>query len=493
MRYDSITFCPWRHTVVVAFSLVGVHVVVAPAGRPLCGTAVATCAIGGATEVSAGAADDTAPKEHVLLQRAGALSRTRSAAEKKAKKTKNTNILAQVNPEDVKTHAIAVASGEKEPRVTEPESNDMDAVSSRGGSLLSLVRRRLQGAASVPNFGVYAVSFVLASLFIAVVGVALLVCRENDSGPRQEDTRRDLPSLPRGGSRFDALEAMGWPGSARHLPSSPQLRAAKFAPASPQLLGRGASLASPRPSLPGRSRLSYDKGCHIATQVSSPPARACEPSAGKSPGPRYSVRRQSGQQATGHLCPMLVVPHGMEFVFAAQEVLTGERQQLTFGIFDLAGHPLCHVLVCESAEGPKCGLEVQFNTGEPLAFIRTQDLYQEPAGSVEICRAEGETFCYIVRERRDAATCRYVLQGTDGEHLMHFQGDFQEKAINGITPSGMLVSSSRRCTLDLPKGDTPKASRGLHYEVRVAPYADAGLQLCALLAIEKAEGGQRRR
>jgi len=78
---------------------------------------------------------------------------------------------------------------------------------------------------------------------------------------------------------------------------------------------------------------------------------------------------------------------------------------------------------------------------------------------------------------------KYALQNRSGERLVTFTGNFREKAINGIAPSGKNVCYTRRCTIDVDN-----VPPGPYYEVRVQPYVDAGLVLCGLLAIDKIEG-----
>lgn len=193
---------------------------------------------------------------------------------------------------------------------------------------------------------------------------------------------------------------------------------------------------------------------------------------------------QLNEHGLSHLCPKLVVPHGVEFVFAVREVLTRQRQMLDFDIVDLAGNPVCRVLAREQhAEGANCGLQVQYINNERLAFVRTNMLYEIPEGLPEICRADGQVYCRLVRDQA-ALMGKYTLQTLDGEQLMVFQGDFHTRAINAITPGGVVVSSSQRCMLDVanvPKGST-------YYKVRVAQGGDIGLLLCGMLAVDKAEG-----
>eukprot|EP00929_Paragymnodinium_shiwhaense_P055173 TRINITY_DN27671_c0_g1_i1.p1 TRINITY_DN27671_c0_g1~~TRINITY_DN27671_c0_g1_i1.p1 ORF type:complete len:615 (+),score=92.11 TRINITY_DN27671_c0_g1_i1:98-1942(+) len=210
-----------------------------------------------------------------------------------------------------------------------------------------------------------------------------------------------------------------------------------------------------------------------------------EPRTPHRPGvpPRMPV--PEGPQQAGCLCPSLVVPHGLEFVFAVPEVLTRSRQQLSTNVVDVTGQPLCRMHVTETGGGRRA-IALQLLDDTPLAEISTEPLYDHPRGLPCIQRPSGEVFCQLVLDQMDASPHssqrRYHLQGADGKCHMSFQGDFAGKAMNGVLPSGMLACSTRRCNAPL------KASgHASFYEVRVAPFVDAGLVLSGLLAVEKAE------
>jgi len=176
------------------------------------------------------------------------------------------------------------------------------------------------------------------------------------------------------------------------------------------------------------------------------------------------------------LCPCLVVPEGMELVFAVRDLLSGEKQQLSFSVVDLEGQPLSHVIVNEV--GPHCGILIQMLDQTPLAWVRTKAVH-DCRGMPEICYPSGEVFCTVAREEA-VPTSRYTLRDTSGQRLYTFHGDFKEKAVNVVSPSGRLICDTERC--ELGSDGTP------HFQVRVAPGIDAGLVLCGLLAVEKIEG-----
>lgn len=223
-------------------------------------------------------------------------------------------------------------------------------------------------------------------------------------------------------------------------------------------------------------RSTWGSGQQQHSTTSLPPTASLP--AGPPPCPDFKASRPQPE----HLCPCLLVPEGMELVFAVRELLTRERQQVSFCIVDLEGKPLSHVIVSEV--GPQCGIHMQLLNNIPLAWVRTKMLYEEPRGLPEICWPSGEVFCTVAPESKPNAGAHngpcYELRDTCGRRLYSVHGDFQEKAINIVSRTGQPVCATERCTL--PFDEKP------YYQVRVAPCIDAGLMLCGLLALEKLEG-----
>lgn len=255
-------------------------------------------------------------------------------------------------------------------------------------------------------------------------------------------------------------------------------------------------------------------GCSLPVLLTERSAVAGQMGAGKAPGWQRSASScslpigpsprlagpspRSPALSSQYLCPDLVVPDRMEFVFAVREVLNTARQQISFSIVDLRGQPLSHIIVNES--GPHCGIHLQMLDGTPLAWIRTECLYERTSrcltagrskelapnaagsasGSVEICRPSGEVFCCVAQD--EGIPCyRYVLRSKTWQRLYTYHGNFRQKAVNVTNSSGQLVCTSERCRMDFDSAP--------HYQVRVAPQTDAGLLLCGLLSIDKLEGG----
>ncbi|CAE7511212.1 LMF2 [Symbiodinium pilosum] len=215
-----------------------------------------------------------------------------------------------------------------------------------------------------------------------------------------------------------------------------------------------------------------------ASAASLPPPKRPSHVGGEA-GAMFSWSPRSSEEEDT-LCPCLVVPEGMEFVFAVREVLADQRQELSFSVVDLEGSPLSHIIVNESGSGPQCGIFLQMLDREPLASIRTDMFFEKPRRLPEICLPSGEVFCSLERD----GSREYVLRDQHQQKLLRLQGNFRDKAVKVISKSGQLVALSERCIIDL--------DGGTHYQVRVAPQTDAGLVLCSLLAVDKIEGGRLR-
>lgn len=187
-------------------------------------------------------------------------------------------------------------------------------------------------------------------------------------------------------------------------------------------------------------------------------------------------------QTTGQdsLCPSLVVPSGTEFVFAVQEVITTERQELSFNIVDLKGTPLSKVILSESRQATQPKIMLQTMAGAPLASVDTHEWHHGTSEPMAICRSSGALFGRIQKE---PSSGRYVIRHRAGRKLLTFHGDFHEKAVNVMSSiTGQLVGASEKCVVDFNSMS--------HYQVRVAPSTDAGLVICGLLAIDKLEGSR---
>lgn len=262
-------------------------------------------------------------------------------------------------------------------------------------------------------------------------------------------------------------EQQAHPGASARSLLVPSLLPASAAP----------SAVSLRPSVlrPPGSRFTFGGSLREGEAAAPRPAPPPLPlPRGSEPAGLFPTARQPERT----LCPCLVVPEGMELVFAVRDLLTRLRQQISFSVVDLEGTPLSHVIVNEVGQGERCGILLRMLDQTPLAWVRTGVIHEE-GGLPEICFPSGEVFCVVGRE--DAVpTGRYTLRDRAGQRLYTFHGDFREKAVNVVSSSGRLVCDTERC--ELGYDGSP------HYQVRVAPSIDAGLILCGLLAVEKLEG-----
>jgi len=270
--------------------------------------------------------------------------------------------------------------------------------------------------------------------------------------------------------------AGGTGAAGRPAPAMPEETAQKGRCLSTALRARGKGSDSMRPSevngVPASS-----VSVPAASDTSLPPPQEPKHVGGEEGGMFNWSPRSAEDFET--LCPCLVVPDGMEFVFAVREVLTVVRQELSFSVVDLDGSPLSHIIVNETGSGPQCGIFLQMLDGEPLASIRTDMLHSWPGRMPEMCYASGEVFCRVAKgDGRD-----YVLRDNEDRILLRLEGNFKEKTVKATSWCGELIALSERCIISL--------DGGAHYQVRVAPGADAGLVLCSLLAMDKIEGGGR--
>lgn len=171
------------------------------------------------------------------------------------------------------------------------------------------------------------------------------------------------------------------------------------------------------------------------------------------------------------LCPSLVVPKGMDLVFAIRSALNQQRQEIDFDILDLQGAPLCRVVVAERGErkAPCCGIFLQTLTRMPLAVVNTEQVYAG-TGPPSLCRPNGSLFGVLKHD----GSAGYTLKHTSGRRLLEFSGDFHRKTVTAVDSSGVRI-----CV-------TEPISNG--YQIRIGPRVDAGMVISCLLGIDKLEG-----
>jgi hypothetical protein len=194
-------------------------------------------------------------------------------------------------------------------------------------------------------------------------------------------------------------------------------------------------------------------------------------SAGSASGSAASSDGKNKDKEQPLLCPSLVVPKGMDLVFAIRSALNQQRQELDFDILDLQGAPLCRVVVAERGErkAPCCGIFLQTLTRMPLAVINTEQVYAG-TGPPSLCRPNGSLFGVLKHD----GSAGYTLKHTSGRRLLEFSGDFHKKSVTAIDSSGVRV-----CVTE---------PRENGYQIRIGPRIDAGMVICCLLGIDKLEG-----
>jgi len=189
-----------------------------------------------------------------------------------------------------------------------------------------------------------------------------------------------------------------------------------------------------------------------------------------------------GGKTVENLCPPLLVPSGMEFIFVMPEVIEAGRQEDSFNVVDLNGSPLSHVVISERTPmgQHRPGIYLQTLAGQTLAVVYTEQIHTGTGKSPLICWPSGAQFAVLKRDSSTGPTGRYKLKHRSGQKLLTFHGDFLEKAINVVNHAGKLVCATERRAVDFDK-------RGSYYQVRVAPHVDAGIVICSLLLIDKLE------
>lgn len=248
---------------------------------------------------------------------------------------------------------------------------------------------------------------------------------------------------------------------------------------------RSHSMASNEPPRPSTHMLNSTVISPPLPAPSPPTMDTMVPDSLPTPQPKLKQKEKSAKRednpkdvkAAEHLCPSLVVPSGMEFVFAVREDLDATRQELNFNIVDLKGAPLSRVVVSEKGDvnAAGCGIFLQTLTRMPLAMVDMKAVHEKQNKSPLICRPNGEVFGQLKYDESG----KYLLKNKAGKGLLIFHGDFSEKAVNVMNTVGKLVCATERCVVDFDSSP--------HYQVRIAPYVDAGLVICGLLCIDKLE------
>ncbi|CAK0878080.1 unnamed protein product [Prorocentrum cordatum] len=258
------------------------------------------------------------------------------------------------------------------------------------------------------------------------------------------------------------------------------------------------------PSVASRTAAASRRGrCTGAAGEQAPPRRSTEgrPRRVRSPGPRRPPavgprgrgRGGAGAAAVGRdevapeadprvLCEESVVPDGWEIIFELPDVLTAQRQEMTFHIFSAQGETISEVVVDEHRPAGECGMRVAQMDGRLMGTVHTDAVHRRRGGMPHICRPCGAVFGTLSRED-SAGASRYALRGEDCRLLFVFKGDFQCRRVSVLRAD----DGQKVCVVEpAPSSDL----REPRYQAKVCEGTDASVVLCGLLAIDKVHGGR---
>lgn len=185
---------------------------------------------------------------------------------------------------------------------------------------------------------------------------------------------------------------------------------------------------------------------------------------------------EQAQQGDNQFCPDLVVPQQCECIL----VVPVYAPVGNFSVCDLNGRAVLHASsknggTAAKDRGDLWQLSVQTATGEALAHC------------VEVKSAAGSSATELEFNILDAKAAYFgnlvTLPGqqhfqltTQAGDKLHFWGNFQTQAVNVTDEQGGLLATTEPCGVDFDQ-------TGIYYRLRVAPLANVGHSLCALLCI----------
>lgn len=181
--------------------------------------------------------------------------------------------------------------------------------------------------------------------------------------------------------------------------------------------------------------------------------------------------REFGGSRESRFCPDLVVPEQCECILVVPVYApTG-----TFSICDTNGRAVLHAFTHSGGPGTLWQLKLQTATGEPLAHcveVRSSASSSPSGVEYQILDAKAEHFASLVQLQ---AQQRFQLTTTAGDRLQ-FWGNFSTQAVNVTDEHNGLLATTEPCGSDFDQ-------TGIYYKLRVAPLANVGHSLCALLCI----------
>jgi len=176
-----------------------------------------------------------------------------------------------------------------------------------------------------------------------------------------------------------------------------------------------------------------------------------------------TVSEEEETESSSWFCRDLVVPMQCECILQVPVYAPPGR----FSISDMNGHAVLTADAQSSGPGGMAwNVTLKTAQGDPLAHMH------EVHGGKEfrILGAKGEYYGSLGAQYEGAQ--RFLLTTQSGEKL-HFWGNFQTQAVNVTNDQNGLLATTE------PSED----ARGTYYRLRVAPLANVGTSLCALLCI----------
>lgn len=183
-------------------------------------------------------------------------------------------------------------------------------------------------------------------------------------------------------------------------------------------------------------------------------------------------RSSSDEDSTDRqFCPDLVVPEQCECMLMVPVYAPNG----TFSICDMNGRTVLHASA-QTKSGPQGALwqlTLHTITGEALAHcVEARGGSLSIGMEFHILDAKAERFGSIIQLQGQQ---RFELTTVSGLKL-NFWGNFQTQAVNVTDVHGGLLATTEPCGADFEQ-------TGNYYNLRVAPLANVGYSLCALLCI----------
>lgn len=174
-------------------------------------------------------------------------------------------------------------------------------------------------------------------------------------------------------------------------------------------------------------------------------------------------------------CPDLVVPQQCECIL----VVPVYAPVGNFNICDMNGRTVLQAFTQIEGQGNFWQLHLQTATGAaPQTLARCIEVRPSNGSSTSvefrILDAEGKPFATLTQVQVQGQL-RFELTTQHGFKL-YFYGNFQTQAINVTDEDDSLLATTEPCGVDFDQA-------GVYYRLRVAPLANVGHSLCALLCI----------